>query len=98
MEVLYPHCAGLDVHKSLPSRKRDTVVACVRHTDNGTIKREVRTFKTTTKELLALSEWLRRRGLHPCRDRGDRGLLEAGVAHPERRRCCAGAGEPGARQ
>jgi hypothetical protein len=21
MEVLHPHCAGLDVHKSLPSRK-----------------------------------------------------------------------------
>ena len=51
MEVLYPHCAGLDVHK-------DTVVACVRHMVNGTVKREVRTFKTTTKELLALSEWL----------------------------------------
>jgi hypothetical protein len=28
MEVLYPHCAGLDVHK-------DTVVACVRHTEGG---------------------------------------------------------------
>jgi transposase len=51
MEVLYRHCAGLDVHK-------DTVVACVRHTANGTPRREVRTFKTTTKELLALSEWL----------------------------------------
>ena len=51
MEVLYPHCAGLDVHK-------DTVVACVRHMVAGTVKREVRTFKTTTKELLALSEWL----------------------------------------
>ena len=51
MEVLYPHCAGLDVHK-------DTVVACVRHMVNGTVRREVRTFKTTTKELLALSEWL----------------------------------------
>jgi len=55
MEVLYPHCAGLDVHKN-------TVVACVRHTVDGTIKREVRTFKTTTKELLALSEWLAAEG------------------------------------
>jgi transposase len=55
MKVLYPHCAGLDVHK-------DTVVACVRHTVNGTIKRAVRTFKTTTKELLALSEWLAAEG------------------------------------
>ena len=51
MEVLYPHCAGLDVHK-------DTVVACVRHMVNGTVRREVRTFKTTTTELLALSDWL----------------------------------------
>src|ERR1700757_4174861 len=55
MDVLYPHCAGLDVHK-------DTVVACVRHVMNGTIKREVRTFKTITKELLALSEWLAAEG------------------------------------
>jgi transposase len=55
MEVLYPHCAGLDVHK-------DTVVACMRHMVNGTVKREVRTFKTTTKELLALSEWLAAEG------------------------------------
>jgi hypothetical protein len=34
MEVLYPHCAGLDVHK-------ETVVACVRHMVDGTVKREV---------------------------------------------------------
>ena len=51
MEVLYPHCAGLDLHK-------DTVVACVRHMANGAVRREVRSFKTTTKDLLALSEWL----------------------------------------
>jgi transposase len=51
MEVLHPHCAGLDVHK-------ETVVACVRHMANGSVKRQVRTFKTTTKELLALSQWL----------------------------------------
>src|ERR1700736_3003299 len=51
MEVLHPHCAGLDIHK-------DTVVACVRHMVGGTVKREVRTFKTTTKDLMALSEWL----------------------------------------
>jgi transposase len=51
MEVLHPHCAGLDVHK-------DTVVAAVRHMVGGTVRREVRTFKTTTKDLMALSEWL----------------------------------------
>jgi transposase len=55
MEVLYPHGAGLDVHK-------DTVVACVRHMANGSVRREVRTFKTTTKELLALSSWLAEEG------------------------------------
>ena len=55
MEVLYPHCAGLDVHK-------DTVVACVRHMADGEVKREVRTFKTTTTDLLALSEWLASQG------------------------------------
>ncbi len=55
MEVLHPHCAGLDVHK-------DTVVACVRHMTDGTVKREVRTFKTTTTGLLALSEWLASEG------------------------------------
>jgi transposase len=55
MEVLYPHCAGLDVHK-------DTVVACVRHMANGEVRREVRTFKTTTKELLGLSDWLAGKG------------------------------------
>jgi transposase len=55
MEVLYPHCAGLDVHK-------DTVVACVRHMTNGSVERKVRTFKTTTKELLALSAWLAEEG------------------------------------
>jgi transposase len=51
MEVLHPHCAGLDVHK-------ETVVACVRHVVDGKVTREVRTFKTTTRELMSLSEWL----------------------------------------
>lgn len=55
MEVLHPHCAGLDVHK-------DTVVAGVRHMANGSVKRQIRTFKTTTKELLALSQWLASEG------------------------------------
>jgi transposase len=48
MEVLHPHCAGLDVHK-------DSVVACVRHMVDGEVTREVRSFKTTTKGLMALS-------------------------------------------
>jgi transposase len=56
MEVLYPACAGLDVHK-------DTVVACSRCLANGKVIREVRTFKTTAGELLALSEWLSLQGV-----------------------------------
>jgi transposase len=33
-------------------------VACVRHMVNGSVEREVRTFRTTTRDLLALSQWL----------------------------------------
>jgi transposase len=51
MEVLYPRCAGLDVHK-------DSVVACVRLASEGTVQSEVRTFDTTTPGLLALADWL----------------------------------------
>jgi transposase len=54
VEVLYPRCAGLDVHK-------DTVVACARCV-NEPQHREVRTFGTTTKELFALADWLESRG------------------------------------
>jgi transposase len=55
MEVLYADCAGLDVHK-------DSVVACARHTHDGNVSREVRTFKTTTADLMALSAWLSAQG------------------------------------
>ena len=55
MEVLHSHCAGLDVHK-------DSVVACVRHMIDGAVKREVRSFQTTTKGLMAVSEWLSAEG------------------------------------
>ncbi len=52
MEVVHPRCAGLDVHKR-------TVVAC-RLTPGPAAEpaREVRTFGTTTRELLALADWL----------------------------------------
>jgi transposase len=55
MDVLYPRCAGLDVHK-------DTVVACVRVASDGAATIEVRTFDTTTPGLLALSAWLAEHG------------------------------------
>ncbi len=55
MEVLYPHCAGLDVHK-------ESVVACSRQAEEGALTVQVRTFKTTTRELIALSDWLAAQG------------------------------------
>lgn len=55
MEVLVPRAAGLDVHK-------DTVVVCVRIAEGGRVTQEVRTFGTTTRELLALSDWLSSEG------------------------------------
>lgn len=51
MEVLYPTCCGLDVHKK-------TVTACVRSGRQS----QVRTFRTVTRELLALSDWLAQAG------------------------------------
>jgi transposase len=54
MEVLYPRCAGLDVHK-------ETVVACVRCVSEPVV-REVRTFGTTTGELAQLADWLESHG------------------------------------
>jgi transposase len=56
MQVLYPRCAGLDVHK-------DTVVACVRLQGEGPATTEVRTFATTTAGLCALAEWLVENGV-----------------------------------
>ena len=54
MDVLYPRCAGLDVHK-------DTIAACVRCVSSPP-HRETRSFATTTRELLELSEWLSSHG------------------------------------
>src|SRR6516225_7249264 len=51
MELLHRRCCGLDVHK-------ETVVACLRLVSDGKVTTEVRTFQTTTADLLRLSEWL----------------------------------------
>jgi len=55
MDILHADCAGLDVHK-------DSVVACVRHERHGGASTAVRTFKSTTQQLMALSEWLSAEG------------------------------------
>ena len=54
MEILYPRCAGLDVHK-------DTVVACVRCVSEPQ-HQGVRSFGTTTRELFSLGDWLESHG------------------------------------
>ena len=52
MDVIYPRCCGLDVHKK-------SVVACVLLSQEGARPRkEVRTFGTMTRDLLELSDWL----------------------------------------
>lgn len=51
MEVMHSNCAGLDIHK-------DTVVAAIRIHNQGKPIKEVRTFGTMTKDLLALHDWL----------------------------------------
>jgi transposase len=56
MEVTHPRCAGLDLGK-------DELVACIRIQDDTGIRQECRTYKTTIKELLALSEWMTSEGV-----------------------------------
>jgi transposase len=52
MDVIYPRCAGLDVHKK-------TVRVCLLlRQENGKNHKEYRTYGTTTQELLELLEWL----------------------------------------
>ena len=51
MEVLYARCCGLDVHRSM-------LVACVSTIEAGHRHKEIRTFGTTTGDLLALRTWL----------------------------------------
>ena len=51
MDVMFERVAGLDVHKAM-------VVATVRVVSDGKVKRECRTFETTTAGLLELLGWL----------------------------------------
>jgi hypothetical protein len=52
MDVVYPRCSGLDVHKK-------TVVACVIVPGaKGKPQKTIRTFGTMTGDQLALGDWL----------------------------------------
>jgi transposase len=57
MEIVVARCAGLDVHK-------DTVMACVRTpAPEGGRRQQVRQFRTFTRDLHALREWLIAQGV-----------------------------------
>ena len=53
MEVIHLKCTVLDVHQK-------TVVECIRLAVKKKVEHEVRTFGTTTSDLLALSDWGRK--------------------------------------
>ena len=56
MDVLYPQCCGLDVHKK-------TVTAClITSTEGSEPVKAMRTFRTMTADLLALADWLQQVG------------------------------------
>src|SRR5436190_3047882 len=56
MDVMYPQCCGLDVHKK-------TVAAClITSTEGAEPVKEIRTFGTMTAALLALADWLQQAG------------------------------------
>jgi transposase len=57
MEVIYACCAGLDVHKK-------SILACVRKLDpRGQLYKEIHSFRTMTRDLLELSDWLALHGV-----------------------------------
>jgi len=53
MDVVYTHCAGIDVHK------KTVAVAIIVARNDGSLHREVRTFGTMTADLLEHT------GMHP---------------------------------
>ncbi|AEM72797.1 IS110 family transposase [Caldicellulosiruptor acetigenus] len=51
MEIIYPRCCGLDIHKK-------TVVACIITPE----EKEIRTFSTMTEDILAMVDWIKSKG------------------------------------
>jgi transposase len=57
MDVVHKRCSGLDVH-------RDSVAACVALSGEGRVgRKEIRIFESTTRGLLAMSDWLAGHGV-----------------------------------
>src|SRR4029450_11217342 len=55
MELVHARCAGLDVHARMIS-------ACIRVVSGQGVKREVRSFGTSTVELQRMADWLASEG------------------------------------
>ena len=52
MEVIHPHCAGLDV------QKKTVCACCIKPGAKGEKTSQIRNFNNTIQDLLALSDWL----------------------------------------
>ena len=67
MQIIYTHCAGLDVHK------KTVVACCVTPGPDGQPQFETRTFGTMTQDLLALADWLSHTGVThvACKSTGE---------------------------
>jgi transposase len=55
MQVLYQRCAGIDVHLRF-------LVVCLSIIEAGERRKEIRSFRTETADLLALRAWLLQEG------------------------------------
>lgn len=56
MEVIYPRCCGLDIHK-------ESISACVLIKESGKREKHLARFGTMTSDLLKLGDWLRSWGV-----------------------------------
>ena len=55
MEVVYQRCAGIDVHQRF-------LVVCLSRIEGGQRRKEIRSFRNETADLLALRAWLVQEG------------------------------------
>jgi hypothetical protein len=77
MQVMYQRCAGIDVHLRF-------VVVCLSIIEAGQRRKEIRTFRNETADLLALRAWLGPRKVQ-SRGHGEHGsVLDAGLSTPRR--------------
>ena len=56
MEILFPRCCGLDVHKA-------SLTACILINDSGGKERHLRRFGTMTRDVMELANWLTEHGV-----------------------------------